>query len=242
MAIAHYEWFKYFEFAAAADAASLAIRQQIDAVAPEIEQLGSGMAGNDEAGNQWGSAWDSALNKFLPNACRLADAYGAIANRAYTAGVNFITAEWVASGGKGPAPAPPTKPPEHVDQRVLVGNLPTSIGDNGDPFITDIPGLKEQIGKDLPNGNDVKLRIVGDLLEDLRKVIREHTDEVRKFGREPGRSTPRTRTCFTTSTSAMFSAPRGWPKPMPPHWPARHKHSAVSLSSSAMTCDRPSPT
>lgn len=186
MAIAKYEWFKYFEFAAAADAASLKIREKIDAVAPEIESVGAGMAGDDEIGRQWGNAWDSALNQFLPNACRLADAYGAIANRAYTAGVNFLTAEWVAAGKQGSPPSPPTKAPENVDQRVLVGNMPTSIGPNGEPLITDIPGLIDAIARDLPNGNDVKLAIVADLLDDIGNAIRQHSDEVRKFGREPG--------------------------------------------------------
>lgn len=186
MAMASYGVFPYFEFAAAADTASALIREKIDAVTPEIETVSARMAGDEEVGKEWGGKWDTAFNQFLPNACRLADAFGAIANRAYAAGVNFIAAEWVAAGKQGALPAPPTAPPQHVDQRVMLGNLPTSIGPNPEPLVTDIPGLTDAIAKDLPNGNDVKLDIVGDLLGDLATVIGEQNDAVRKFGREPG--------------------------------------------------------
>ncbi|MFI6310162.1 hypothetical protein ACIBEK_08595 [Nocardia fusca] len=99
--MASYGVFPYFEFAAAADTASALIREKIEAIAPEIESVSSGMAGDEEVGKEWGAKWDTALNQFPPNACRLADAFGAIANRAYVAGVNFIAAEWVAAGRQG---------------------------------------------------------------------------------------------------------------------------------------------
>ncbi len=187
MAIADYKWFPYFEFAAAADTASGIIRAKIDEVAPTIETLGVGMAGDDgDVGRPWGASWDTAINTFLPAACRLADAYGAIANRAYIAGLNFIYSEWVAGGRQGQMLQPPYAAPTNVDQRILIGNLPTVVASNGSPLVTDIPMLIEQIAKDLPNGSTVKLDEIGSLMADLATVIREQTDAVRKYGREPG--------------------------------------------------------
>ncbi|MBB5918429.1 hypothetical protein BJY24_007341 [Nocardia transvalensis] len=187
MAIADYRWFPYFQFAAAADTASGEIRKKIDEIAPAVEQFGTGMAGDDtDVGKPWGVSWDTGINQFLPAVCQLADAYGAIANRAYAAGMNFQRAEWAAGGGHGDAPLPPTQPPVNVDQRTVLGNLPSAIGPNGEALVTDIPGLVDQIDKDMPNGHDVKLDEVGGLLRGLRDVVRHHTDEVRRYGREPG--------------------------------------------------------
>ncbi|MCP2290043.1 hypothetical protein [Nocardia amikacinitolerans] len=186
MAIVDHNWFQYFEFARAADNASFVIRQKLEEVAHLVELYAASMAGNDEVGQQWGKAWDTAANEFFPNASRLADAYGAIANRAYLAGVNVLNAEWIAAGREGPAPQPPTDPPTAVDQRRLIGNMPTSIGDNGDSLNTDIPDLLREIGFKVPNGNDIKLADTGRVLEELRAIIRDKTDDVRKYGREPG--------------------------------------------------------
>ncbi len=187
MAIADYNWFNFFAFAAAADTASLKIREAIETYAPELEIDGSGMAGSDEkVGQVWGREWDTAINRFLPAACQLADAYGAIGNRAYYAGVNQMLAEWIANGRTGAVPQPPTSPPQHADQRRPYGNLPSSIGATGDPLITDIAGLVEEVGIPLPTGNDEKLKKVGDALKALATVVQEQTDAVRVFGREPG--------------------------------------------------------
>ncbi|MEU2256833.1 hypothetical protein ABZ540_27035 [Nocardia xishanensis] len=186
MAIVDHHWFPYFEFARAADNASFVIRQKLEEVAHLVELYAAGMAGNDEVGQEWGKAWDTAANEFFPNASRLADAYGAIANRAYLAGVNVLNAEWIAAGREGPAPQPPTDPPTAVDQRRLIGNLPTAIGDNGDSLHTDIPNLLREIGFKVPNGNHIKLADTGKVLEELRAIIRDKTDDVRKYGREPG--------------------------------------------------------
>lgn len=187
MPTARYNWFNFFEFAAAADTASFKIREAIEIQSEEIESVGSGMAGADEnVGQEWGKQWDAAINRFLPAICTLADAYGAIANRAYYAGVNQMHAEWVAAGRPGAVPQPPRDPPQNADQRVAYGNLPTSIGATGDPLITDISTLVDQIGLPLPTGNDEKLKKVGVALKSLATVVQEQTDAVRKHGTEPG--------------------------------------------------------
>ncbi|WP_405180763.1 hypothetical protein OG225_06055 [Nocardia sp. NBC_01377] len=187
MPTAYYNWFNFFEFAAAADTASGKIREAIDTHAADIEYTASGMAGADEkVGQVWGKEWDTAFNRFLPAACQLADAYGAISNRAYYAGVNQMYAEWVANGRTGAVPQPPTSPPQNADQRQPYGNMPTSIGATGDPLISSISGLVEQIGIPLPTGNDEKLKKVGTALKSLATVIQEQTDAVRKHGHEPG--------------------------------------------------------
>ncbi|MEV0688197.1 hypothetical protein AB0I35_30460 [Nocardia sp. NPDC050378] len=187
MAIAHYSWFNFFEFAVVADTASGKIREVIDNHAENLEYNGSGMAGSDEqVGQVWGKEWDTAFNRFLPAVCQLADAYGAISNRAYYAGVNQLYVEWVANNRVGAVPQPPTGPPQNADQRRSYGNMPTSIGATGDPLITDIAGLVEQIGIPLPTGNDEKLKNVGASLKAIATVVQEQTDAVRKVGREPG--------------------------------------------------------
>lgn len=186
MAIVEENWFKYFEFARAADNASFVLRQKLEEAAHLVELYADGMAGDDDVGQAWGTAWNTAANEFFPNASRLADAYGAIANRAYLAGVNVLNAEWIASGREGPAPQPPYEPPEYVDQRRLIGNMPSAIGDNGDGLNTDIPDLLREIGTKVPNANNIKLVDTGKVLEELRAMIENKKDDVRKYGREPG--------------------------------------------------------
>ncbi|MEV4157710.1 hypothetical protein AB0J48_32280 [Nocardia salmonicida] len=188
MAIAEYNWFNFFAFATAADTASLKIREEIEKQLEPIEYHSSQMAGNDEkVGQEWGKQWDEAINRLIPAACQLADAYGAISKRAYFAGVNQMYVEWYAGGRLGEIPAPPAAP-QNTEQRVPYGNFKTSIGQpSGDPLRdVPVPGLIEQIGVPLPNANDVNLKYVGEAMKSLALAIREQTDAVRKYGFEPG--------------------------------------------------------
>lgn len=168
------DWF--FAVSRAADNASWVIRESVANCSRALE-ISSAMAGNDEVGTGWGKNYDDAISDYVLQVCRLADAFGAIANRAYTAGLNHLNAEFVAGGMQGAHPSPPSKPTA-VDQRVPFAAPPSAVGDNGPGLNTDIPGLLGAIGVAVPNASPTKLAAAGEALNALHSIIKDKSDDV----------------------------------------------------------------
>lgn len=177
-----HDW--YFRIAGAANNASWCIREAVVTCAKNID-LYSGIAGDDEGGAEWGKTYDSVMPDFILNVCRLADACGSIASRAYQGGLNHLNAEFAASGGQGPAPQPPGPPPDSVDQRVPLAGPPSAVANNGEGLDTNIPELLDEIGVRVPNGNADHLIAVGTALAELRNTIADKTEDLIAATRPP---------------------------------------------------------
>lgn len=168
------DWF--FTVSRAADNASWVIRESVTNCSRALE-TSSAMAGNDEIGTGWGKSYDDAISDYILQVCRLADAFGAIASRSYTAGLNHLNAEFVAGGKQGAHPTAPSKPTA-VDQRVPFAAPPSAVGDNGPGLNTDIPGLLGAIGVAVPNASPTKLAASGEALNALHSIIKDKSDDV----------------------------------------------------------------
>lgn len=168
------DWF--FTVSRAADNASWVIRESVEGCSRAL-QMSSSMAGNDEVGTGWGKSYDDAISDYILQVCRLADAFGAIASRAYIAGLNHLNAEFVAGGKQGAHPFPPAMPTA-VDQRVPFAAPPSAVGDNGPGLNTDIPGLLSAIGVAVPNANPAKLADAGEALDALASMIKDKSEDV----------------------------------------------------------------
>ncbi|WP_072805554.1 hypothetical protein [Rhodococcoides yunnanense] len=168
------DWF--FAVAAAADNASFTVREAITSASIALD-ISVTMAGNDQVGTEWGKAYDGAIGDHIRQVCQLADAYGAIASRAYLAGLNHLNAEYVAGGKQGPAPAPPAQP-RSADQRVPFSPPPSAVGENGPGLNSDIPGLVAAVGVSVPNADPTRLTAAGEALDTLQALVRDKADDV----------------------------------------------------------------
>ncbi|MEV8236413.1 hypothetical protein AB0P23_14265 [Rhodococcus sp. NPDC077669] len=166
------------------------------------------MAGNDQVGTEWGKAYDGAIGDFVLQTCRLADAYGAAASRAYLGGVNHLNAEYVAGGRQGIPPSPPPQP-KSADQRVPFAAPPSSVGDNGPGLNSDIPVLVEAVGLSVPNAAPNRLATAGKALEALRILIKDKSDDLLDAARTPPPDTGPDATLLYDEILTNLVAPAG---------------------------------
>lgn len=152
----------YYDAAEMCAHASESIRGRVEGLRASLSQCGS-MAGEYDGVKQWGSDYDQHAYDFFRAAETWVDASSTLADVAYAAGYNWAVAEHQANPSSVSGSAPIAPPPSSRSTYLqCMAPPPTSLGDNGDGLDSDVPGLLEQIGIPVPDGDSDKLTIAAD--------------------------------------------------------------------------------
>ncbi|MGO4616310.1 polymorphic toxin type 34 domain-containing protein [Nocardia sp. 2YAB30] len=122
---------------------------------------GSGqMAGSYDKVAAWAASYDENTVDLLSTCASLSNALANFSNILNTAGNNWAHSNWNANPdpAKGPAPSPPFHVPQGLTFQNDVQPPPSSFGGSAKGLDTSVPGLLDQIGYTVPNGDRDRLQ------------------------------------------------------------------------------------
>ncbi|MGV9678871.1 hypothetical protein ACWDSJ_26620 [Nocardia sp. NPDC003482] len=150
----------YYDAARACQQLAHDLEAPVNALRGSLDGCG-GMAGHYDAVVGWAREYDQHARSFDQYATNYVGALYHFGDLLYAAGHNWAMANWKADRNPNKGD-PPTKPAPAFSPTVTVQQTVPSAGSNGKGLDTNIPGLLEQVGLPIPDGDSRKLGVAAD--------------------------------------------------------------------------------
>ncbi|MFI6773619.1 polymorphic toxin type 34 domain-containing protein [Nocardia sp. NPDC050412] len=122
------------------------------------------MAGSYDKAAKWAAEYDDNATDLLSTCASMSNALANFSNILNTAGNNWVYSNWKANPdpSKGAAPTPPFHVPQGVVFQNDITPAPSAFGGTAKGLDTSVPGLLDQIGYTVPNGDTDRVKSAGE--------------------------------------------------------------------------------
>ncbi|WP_328409453.1 polymorphic toxin type 34 domain-containing protein [Nocardia sp. NBC_00403] len=153
----------YYDAAAKCGKVNSAVLSALSTLWNSLQDSGQ-MAGSYDKVARWAADYDENTADLLSTCASLSNALANFSNILNTAGNNWVYSNWKANPdpAKGAAPSQPFHVPQGIAFQNDISPPPSAFGGSAKGLDTSVPGLLDQIGYTVPNGDTDRVKSAAD--------------------------------------------------------------------------------